>query len=45
MKPITAEWISKAEGDFAMWSVNHALEGIPILTAYVFMLSSALRNI
>jgi hypothetical protein len=45
MKPITAEWISKAEGDFAMVERESRARKNPNFDAYVFMLSSALRNI
>ena len=45
MKPLTAEWIAKAEGDFALMEREGRVRKIRPTTASASMLSSVPRNI
>jgi hypothetical protein len=45
MKPLTAEWIDKAEGDYATVEREFRARKIPTMTGFAFMLSSVPRSI
>jgi hypothetical protein len=44
MKPITAEWVAKAEADFGALERETRCARTPTLTVYAFIRNSARKN-
>ncbi len=45
MKPLTKEWVRKADGDFATASLSCAPAALRTMMPHVFMRSNVLKNI